>query len=213
MDNYNAKWRMKMHNINKDNFVMANWTGIAVREYTGPELDMTIRRKEGICIPAQADDIFKHIPAVKNLILQNTEVSNSNFTEKRRIIAGMVNFPFLYDSSLLHVWGVDRLPLKPQAGNVNIPPKYNDAIIQAPDTLANFYPKGVFPHNIGSNEGFIAMLKKYFDEFIKENQTEKYHVITVDENIYKRAMRVNFFFCTSIFIQYCTKTECHAHDL
>lgn len=192
MDNYNAKWRMKMANIGKDNFKIANWTGVAVREYTGQqEIHMNcLTQDDGTIIPALPDNMFQHIAPVTKFIINHTEAVCVNDS-----IPGLENFPFeKLEQSLLNSWGVHRLPLKPNLDNEHVPRKYKEAIEAAPDTLANFYPKGVFRHNIGSNEGCVAMLKEYFDEFVKNNYEKKYFVITCDENIYKRAMRVHIFF-------------------
>jgi len=187
MDNYNAKWRMKMSNIDKDSFKMANWTGVAVREYTG-DIDIQLNLvtdEHGCFVPALPSRIFDYVPSVKKFILDKTEEGNSG------LIRGLENFPFQnLECSLLQTWGVNRLRLKPNLDNPNLPLQYKEAIKAAPDTLANFYPKGVFPHNIGSNEGFIAMLKNYFEQFVTGNGDQKYFIITCDENIYKRAMRV-----------------------
>ena len=83
------------------------------------------------------------------------------------------------------------MPLKPNPRSPRVPEKYKEAIRKAPDTLANFYPKGVFPYNIGTNEGVVHFLRQFFDDFILLNPEKKYYLITCDENIYKRAIRVH----------------------
>lgn len=185
-----------MNNISKESYTLANWTGIAVRAYTGAEeIDMRIRRRENIIVPAMPDDLWKHDDTVFKFIIKETQTwelwddENFQFLDQRNI-DGMNRMKDLLVESFMVRWEVDRVPLKPNPESPQVPNEYKEAIKQAPDTLANFYPKGVFPHNIGSNEGIVWFLKNYYEDFIQDNPERKYNVITCDENIYKRAMRV-----------------------
>lgn len=196
VDNYNAKWRLKMNNISKESYSLANWTGIAVRAYTGAQIiDLRVRRDgEDKIVPALPDNPWDQIRSVTELIIRNTQLPINGVEQFGHIapisVQGMEHMKHLFEKSLMVQWEVDRVPLKPNPHSRNLPDQYKDAIRQAPDTLANFYPKGVFPHNIGSNEGIVWFLKRYYEDFIQNNAEPKYIVITCDENIYKRAIRV-----------------------
>ena len=196
IDNYNAKWRMKKQNIKKDGLQLANWTGIAVREYTGPYVDMTVRRnEEKEIIPALPDDLFQHIPAVIKFIQEQSQYEFDTSIRDHPLATqtGMCHFPYLFDTSRMVNWGVDRVPLKPNPKSPALPMEYKIAIEQSPDTLTNFYPKAMISSNIGSNVGIVKILKDFFMEIVqrqKYQHLEKYYIISCDENIYKRAMRV-----------------------
>ena len=197
IDNYNAKWRMKQQNIQKDGLQLANWTGIAVREYRGADIDMTVRRDDKNCIvPALPNDLFKHIPGVINFVKNLSQHILQLHGERKHPfenLTGMSNFPFLFDTSFMVKWGVDRVPLKPNPRSPRLPPEYKKAIEESPDTLTNFYPKAILPTNIGSNVGIVKILKDFYTDVVKrqkKQQVERYYIITCDENIYKRAMRV-----------------------
>lgn len=205
-DNYNAKWRHKMANYNRDSLSLASWTGVGVRHYTGPWIDMEIKHDDDGPIPAMPADPFIYESDVQNFITMISEDStdykqmsaidrNSYYLPQGRVEqwerpAGMARFPLRFDKSFLKKWRADRVPLKPNVLNINVPEKYKAAIQQAPDTLANFYPKGVRPFSIGSHDGLIKLLKEYVEEKIIHGKRDKYLVLTCDENIYNRAVRV-----------------------
>jgi len=89
------------------------------------------------------------------------------------------------------LWKADRVPLKPNISNINLPQRYRDAIRASPESLSNFYPTGIHPENIGSNIGLLKIVKQFsIDKGIQNETSTRYHAVTADMNIHRRIIQV-----------------------
>ena len=190
-DNFNANYRRKFANIEKVCFTMCNWTGTAVRPYKGARpISMELHRdvNQNI-VPIMPPDLFlsSSMKEVCKLIVNNT----MTFNLQQRSSEYNKNPPPLYDTSLMVIWKADRVPLKPDTDNINLPQRYKDAIRANPNSLGNFYPTGIQPENIGSNLGLLKIVKQFsIDKGIQTETCTRYHVVTADMNIHRRIIQV-----------------------
>ena len=65
--------------------------------------------------------------------------------------------PILFEGSKMHVWGVNTIPITPATHN--LPAEVMARLTTTPTRLHKFYPKGLLPHNIGSNEGLAKVMR------------------------------------------------------
>lgn len=197
MDNYDSQFRHTKASLSRAQHANINWTGVAVRQYMGDYFieDTLVRDQAGAVIPAMPDDIMtpENIAAILEFIVRNTQLTQDEALNNNNSIEGMTTFKPLYPTSLLRTWKPDRVPLKPNVNDANIPNAYKDAVRKSPDTLSNFYPKSILNENPSSQAGLIRLLKDYFEKNVTSGNTklpQKYFNLTCDENLYKRAMRV-----------------------
>lgn len=198
MDNYDAQFRHSKASLSRAQFKNINWTGVAVRQYMGDEIidDALVRNANGEIFPAMPDNFLteENVEAIYKFLINETQPHPAEIiVENQQRIEGMLQFKSLYPSSMLKHWQPDRVPLKPNVNNANVPEKYKAAIRKSPDTLANFYPKAIVNENPASQEGLINLIKDYFNTKVTSNNTQfpqRYLNLTCDENLYKRAMRV-----------------------
>jgi hypothetical protein len=140
---------------------MCNWAGTAVRPYKGSlNISMGLLRDGNHnIIPVMPPELCS-VTAMKyvcKLIVYNTMA----FNVRQRSGDHNTSPPSLYDSSLMVLWKADRVPLKPNISNINLPQRYRDAIRASPESLSNFYPTGIHPENIGSNIGLLKIVKQF----------------------------------------------------
>ena len=185
MDNYNDSWRRNFAKIGENSYVEGNWTGVALRQ-ARPDIDMSVSRINGQIIPAMPDNplIFAE-HAIQLILFGSVGTNNSNVHDVQKI-------PNLYDSSLLVAWApINRVPLKPDPTNLNVPQQYRDAMAQSPDTLSNLHVVGIFPENIGSDEGLGSIIRQFYDaQCMADENCDRYFAMSADMNIHKRVLKV-----------------------
>jgi len=188
VDNYNDSWRRGFAKLGRNSYSQNNWTGVALRQ--GQEnIDMSVVKIDGQIVPAMPDDPLLFTQQAVDMILMGSVGPIDRSTID---LHNIETVPSLYDTSLLVAWApINRVPLKPDPSNKNIPRYYRDVLSQAPDTLGNFHVVGIFEENIGSNEGLASIIKKFYDSQGMEAQDcHRYFAMTADMNIHKRLLRV-----------------------
>ena len=185
-DNYNKMFRKQIASMTRDQLALCMWNGYAVRPYKGRvEVSMKVKRLNYQVVPAmpQLADLWSRTDAIDDAIISSTATDIANSASQE------IPLDFL-DNSLYAQWGADRVPLKPDK-NV-VPEEYKAAIENSPDTLENFFPKGLIEHNVGSNVGLARVMRKIYDEKKMGSVlgSPTYIALNVDLNIFYRLMKV-----------------------
>ena len=96
---------------------------------------------------------------------------------------------FLYDGSLMTLWGADQVPIK---GNLELMPEpFKSSTAAANDRSDDLYPRGLERENIGSNDGLSRVLRRFYEErHMGTVECTKYSAFTADVNIFDRCMKV-----------------------
>ena len=99
---------------------------------------------------------------------------------------------FLFDSSLMTVWGANQVPIK---GNLAMMPEpFRSSTAAANDRSDELYPRGLERENIGSNDGLARVMRRFYDERqMGTAACTKYSAFTADVNIFDRCMKVRFY--------------------
>jgi hypothetical protein len=178
IDNFSKMFRMKLATMSKKNLQDALWTGIALRQYMGPPVDMSVVTKRGFNVSAMPDDPFVLIPQMLDRLCTISAADDRG------------TMPHLYDSSYLIKWGVNSVPVTPMRRN--LPALVLKAMVATPDRLDNFYPQGLMEHNVGSNIGLGIVVDKFLKAHGHREATppKKYLAFTVDVNIFDRMIKV-----------------------
>ena len=101
------------------------------------------------------------------------------------------NMSMLFEVSKMHVWGVNTIPITPATHN--LPAEVQTRLATTPTRLHNFYPKGLLPHNIGSNEGLAKVIRIQMQDMGLEPPgapPTKYSAMLSDINIFDRVIKV-----------------------
>ena len=96
------------------------------------------------------------------------------------------------EGSKMHVWGVSTIPITPATHN--LPAEVVTRLTTTPTRLHNFYPKGLLPHNIGSNEGLAKVIRIQMQDMGLEppgSPPTKYSAMLSDINIFDRVIKVS----------------------
>jgi hypothetical protein len=97
----------------------------------------------------------------------------------------------LFEGSKMNVWGVNTIPITPSTHN--LPAEVLARLATTPARLHNFYPKGLLPHNIGSNEGLAKVMRIQMQDMgllPPGAPPTKYSVMLSDINIFDRVIKV-----------------------
>ena len=101
------------------------------------------------------------------------------------------NMSMLFDGSKMYNWGVSTIPITPATHN--LPAEVLTRLATTPTRLHNFYPKGLLPHNIGSNEGLAKVIRIQMQDMGLEppgSPPTKYSAMLSDINIFDRVIKV-----------------------
>ena len=184
LDNFSKMFRMKLANISRKNLQDALWTGVALRQYMGPAVSMSVVTRRGFDVSAMPDDPFELMPQMVTRLLEVSAADDRG------------TMPHLFDSSYLTKWGVNAVPVVPM--RENLPADVLRAVQTTPDRLDNFYPEGLLAHNIGSNFGLCTVMDKVLTDagHRKVTPPKTYMAFTVDINIFDRMIKVAL--CTPV---------------
>ena len=156
----------------------ALWTGVAVRKYAGSvPIDMRCVHSDGYFVPAMPLNPWSKMKDV--LTMLDTLCST----------AGRMSM--LFEGSKMNVWGVITIPITPSTHN--LPAEVLARLATTPARLHNFYPKGLLPHNIGSNEGLAKVMRIQMQDMgllPPGAPPTKYSVMLSDINIFDRVIKV-----------------------
>jgi hypothetical protein len=136
------------------------------------QYDMTIQLDaHGDIKVAMPDDLFACGDTVKSAIQYTVDTQRH-----------------YYDSSLVKKYDVRNVPPKI---NTKVWPNLRNIIEAKHNTTKSVHPIKLIDHNIGSNQGLLAILRGiYEDAKMDSNECERYMFLNVDENIYWRIMKV-----------------------
>ena len=156
----------------------ALWTGVAIRQYAGTlAVDMRCVYSSGYFVPAMPINPWAKMKDVLDML------------DALCTTAG--NMSMLFEGSKMHVWGVNTIPITPATHN--LPAEVQTRLATTPTRLHNFYPKGLLPHNIGSNEGLAKVIRIQMQDMGLEPPgapPTKYSAMLSDINIFDRVIKV-----------------------
>ncbi len=79
-----------------------------------------------------------------------------------------------------------NVPMKTVVDEDENPPLHH-LLAMSKDGTRNFFPQDMIPLNCGSNEGLSRIIRKLYDD---HKDSDKYIMLCVDENIFKRILPV-----------------------
>ena len=176
-DNFSKFQGRQVPTIKRDIFASCLWTGVTVNEYTGPFVDVSVRKDNaGEIIPAMPSDLFVHQDV---MLLAIQEIYN----EGREY----------YDKSLVKRYDIVNVPLKVDTKKF---PDLAATMNSVKNTTKHINPFKLIKHNIGSNLGLATILREYQEDkkMHLHGFVENYSTINTDENIFYRGMKVFPFF-------------------
>ena len=137
-DNFSKMYRMRLADTARAMLADALWTGVAIRKYAGPvPVNMRCMYFGGYFVPAMPINPWSKVKDVLTMLDMLCTTSG--------------DMSMLFEGSKMHNWGVSTIPITPSTHN--LPAEVQSRLATTPTRLHNFYPKGLLPHNIGSNEG------------------------------------------------------------
>ena len=88
----------------------------------------------------------------------------------------------LLSNSLMLQWDARTVPLQPVVEKMHS--SLRPAVLAGNDRMANFYPLGLSPENIGSNGGLSKIMRKlYIDRKMNDLSCVRYTTFSMDVNI------------------------------
>jgi hypothetical protein len=176
IDNFLKMYRKTTSNMDRALLADALWTGVAIRKYAYDDVKMDVMVRRGFVVPAMPPDPFAQTGDMLRLMSQLTEVDGE--------------MPLLYDDSLFHMWGCNKIPVQPM--KENLPDDIRQRFDRCPSRLVDFYPEGLIKINCGSNKGLcqvvLEVLKKQGQD--TPEPPPKYFAMTADLNIFDRIIKV-----------------------
>ena len=136
-DNFSKLFRLRLADMDRAMLADALWTGVAIRKYAGPvPVNMHCIHYEGYFVPAMPTNPWSKVKDVLTMLDMLCTTGD--------------DMSMLFEGSKMHAWGVSTIPITPATHN--LPAEVMARLATTPTRLHNFYPKGLLPHNIGSNE-------------------------------------------------------------
>lgn len=166
---------MKIPNIDIGAWKDCLWTGVAIKKYNGPDMDMRLVFKpDGSMQPAMPDDLYAYVPTLKEMF-------------KAFRVTGSYQ-----PQSLVSRFQVNNVPLKPDYRRVNNN-KWRSALQSDLDKLQHMYPKKLIALNIGRNDALGKIIRGHYEENKQhmEGQCDRYSALNTDENIFMRILKVS----------------------
>jgi hypothetical protein len=174
IDNFSKVYGMKIPSVDLGSWRDCLWTGVAIKKYNGPELNMRLVTKpDGTTETAMPDDMFAYVDQLKAMF-QEHRVTGS------------------YQAKCLTArWRVNNVPLKPDHRRVNND-KWRAALRSGLDKLEHMYPKELIALNIGGNAGLGKIMRVHYEENKQhlDGQCNHYSALNTDENIFMRILKV-----------------------
>ena len=183
-DNFSKFQARQVPTIKKDIFASCLWTGVTVNEYTGPDVDVSVRRdSNGEVIPAMPSNLFAH----QDMMLQGIrEIYDEGRT--------------YYNKSLVKRYDIVNVPLKVDTKKF---PNLANSMNSVKNTTKHINPFKLIKHNIGSNLGLVTIMREYQEDnkMHLNDFVENYSTVNTDENIFYRGLKVLGCFCIfSLFV-------------
>lgn len=153
------------------------WTCVAYKRFAYPaQVSMDHILASNKVIPAMPTDPFRAMDDLVNMMKGWTQGHDGEML-------------FLYDGSLMTLWGANQVPIK---GNLDLMPEpFKSSTAAANDRSDDLYPRGLERENIGSNDGLACVLRRFYEErHMGTDACTKYSAFTADVNIFDRCMKV-----------------------
>ena len=178
IDNYSDLWRCRIVGMSPEALKKCLWTCVAYKRFPFPEqvsMDHKFARDTSV-IPAMPTNPFLVMDELVRFMKSLTQGPDGEML-------------FLYDSSLMTVWGANQVPIK---GNLELMPEpFRSSTAAANDRSDDLYPRGLERENIGSNDGLARVIRRFYDERkMATVECTKYSAFTADVNIFDRCMKV-----------------------
>ena len=169
---------MRLADIARAMLADALWTGVAIRQYAGSvPVDMRCVHFGGYFVPAMPTNPWMKVRDVLTMLDMLCTTDG--------------NMAMLFENSKMHFWGVNTIPITPATHN--LPADVMTRLRTTPTRMHNFYPKGLLPHNIGSNEGLAKVMRILMQDMGLEPAgapATKYTAMLSDINIFDRVIKV-----------------------
>ena len=169
---------MRMADTARAMLADALWTGVAIRQYAGSSpVDVRCVHFGGYFVPTMPTNPWKKAPDVLTMLDMLCTTDG--------------NMAMLFEDSKMHFWGVNTIPITPATHN--LPADVMTRLRTTPTRMHNFYPKGLLPHNIGSNEGLAKVMRILMQDMGLEPPgapPTKYTAMLSDINIFDRVIKV-----------------------
>lgn len=156
----------------KGSYAQCLWTGVTLNEYTGPEVDMSVKYNDDQVITAMPNDMFLYASKVNEFIISLYDQGDTYLSK-----------------SLVHKYGVIDVPL---TIDVNKFPQFRPIMLNDKNNTKKIHPFKLIKQNIGSNRGLLSILRSIHDDHKMDRyrSCSRYIPLNVDENIYYRILKV-----------------------
>ena len=156
----------------KGSYASCLWTGVTLNEYTGPEVDVSVKYMNNEVVTAMPNDMFVYASSVKEYIISLYDQGDTYLS-----------------NSLVHKYGVNDVPLMI---DVNEFPQFGPIMVNDKNNTKKIHPFKLIKQNIGSNRGLLSILRSIHDDHKMDMYRicSRYVPLNVDENIYYRILKV-----------------------
>jgi hypothetical protein len=183
-DNFSKFRSHSIPTIRKDVFSECLWTGVTINEYTGPDVDTSLKYNgNNELINAMPSDVFEFKDKVHKQIFD----AHGKDTEQ-------------FEDSFVYRYRVNNIPMKIDGKRF----PHMDMIMNSAKNTAKFiHPYKLIKENIGSNEGLLNIMFELQTDHNMESDYKgplQYINLNVDENIYYRILKVYIYIYTCIHI-------------
>ena len=174
LDNFCKKPQsFQIANVDRGTFKAPLWTGKAVRKCRN-QISMDVIRCNQVVVPAMPDDILVERDTLMQMYRQGCDDKGIN----------------MYDTSLTTKYEVQNVPVKPHPDKVVLE-KHKRALTDRHDSLETFYPAGIINMNIGSNRGFLRIMRHHYKEKSQDSdQCDRYSAFCVEIDIFNKMLKV-----------------------
>ena len=172
IDNFSKILSRSIPSEQKGLYTSALWTGVAAFSGDTADLDDGVRVDgQGDIVPAMPDNLLQYNDAVMN-----------------GIRATMRTGQYLYSNSLCEQYDVRTIPPKLDCKRF---PELCGIVDDGSSTLSSVHPVDMLPQNIGSNRGFISIIRSFYEHYkMDTDDCKRYLTINADENIFWRILKV-----------------------
>ena len=177
LDNFSKNMARQTPNLLRGVFASMMWTGLALRLYDGPAVDMSVVFSGANVVPAMPTDPMITQEDMLQFIAESLPQTDG--------------VPLRFGGSLSNRYLVDVVP--PKINPIKLKTEYlRTRCANSRDGLHRMYPFDIWEHNIGANLGLMSVIRKAIDEHhvLKDSN---YHVWVVDINIFNRLLKVRSF--------------------
>jgi hypothetical protein len=175
LDNFSKTLARQVPNLSAGVFSSMLWTGLAMKVYDGPHVDMSLKSRQGNIIPAMP--LTHKCASTSDMVAYIT-----------RTIQCSDGFSKRFDVSLVNRYQINSIPPKVDTDKLKTEHLRKRCSVSR-DGLHRLFPFDILSHNIGANIGLMRVIRDSLTELEIED-TRRYHVWLVDINIFNRLIKV-----------------------